>query len=218
MTEKESLLHSWQELKVNPLILESFEKVPRENFVPPAFKDQAYHDHPLPTIRNQSISQPTTIMMMLQALELERGHNVFELGAGVGYQAALISTIVGESGNVVSVEVIPELVQIAKKEMNLLGITNAKILERDGSEGFSQKAPFDRIIITAACPQIPPPLIDQLANGGIIIAPVGNLDNQTMVKGVKTNGKLDLEFLGSFRFVPMKGKHGFKEVDLYNYE
>jgi protein-L-isoaspartate(D-aspartate) O-methyltransferase len=213
MNAKQDLINQWRSMYIDEPILKAFKSIPRENFVPISFKAFAYDDHPLPTLRNQSISQPTTVMMMLQALEIKAGDKVLEIGAGGGYQAALLSKIVGRKGKVVTVEVIPELVQIARQNIKDIKIKNVHIEEGDGSTGFAEEGPYDRIIITAACPTIPQPVIDQLKNGGVIIAPVGDLESQTMVKGIKENGTLDLEFLGPFRFVPMRGKYGFQEGD-----
>tara|TARA_Y100000310_G_C20447518_1_gene699135 strand:- start:197 stop:835 length:639 start_codon:yes stop_codon:yes gene_type:complete len=211
MDAKQELLERWELMGLDEGILNAFDQIPRENFVPTSLREQAYNDHPLPTLRNQSISQPTTIMIMLQALELREGDKVFELGSGGGYQAALLSKIVGERGKVISTDVIPELVQISRKNIGSLGIKNVQIEEADGGHGFPEEAPFDKIIITAACPTIPQPIIDQLKEGGIVLAPVGDLESQTMIKGTKDKGKLELEFIGSFRFVPMRGKFGLKE-------
>ncbi len=212
---KLDLINYWQQANFSPGLLRAFEQVPRENFVPLRLRPYAYADRPLPTIRKQSISQPTTIMLMLQALQLQEGQKVFEVGAGVGYQAALISTFVGPSGKLVTSDVIPELVQIARENLAQLGLHNAFVMEADGSEGYPAEAPYDRIIITAACPSVPQPLIEQLKEGGIVVAPVGDLSSQTMVRGTKRNGRLELEFLGYFVFVPMKGKYGFEEVESY---
>ena len=210
MDSKYELLNQWRSLNVNERILNAFDSIPREKFVFGELKKLAYHDHPLPTIREQSISQPTTIVAMMEALELKEGENVFEVGAGVGYQAALLSKVVGPTGRVVSADIIPELVAIARKNVEVLELPNVTIIESDGGIGHEEAAPFDKIIITAACPTIPQPLIDQLKEGGIIIAPVGDLESQTMIRGVKNNGKLELEFIGPFRFVPMRGKYGFR--------
>ena len=206
---KEELIQFWQEKQLDQKLVAAFNQVPRERFVPKTLQEHAYKDQPLPTVRNQSISQPTTVMIMLAALELEEGHSVFELGSGGGYQAALLSNIVGVQGKVVSVEVIPELVQIARQNLSDRG--NVTIEEADGSDGYVPNAPYDRAIITAACPAIPQPVIDQLKEGGIVVAPVGDIQSQTMVKGTKSGNRLDLEVLGPFRFVPMRGKLGFKE-------
>lgn len=215
MTSKEQLLDFWKNRNINPELLLAFAQIPREMFIPPQLQHFAYEDRPLPTIRQQSISQPSTIMIMLQALELRKGEKVFEVGAGVGYQASLLANIVGKKGKVVSTEVIPELVYLAKQNMAQLDIHNATILESDGGEGYPEEAPYDRIIITAACPTVPEPLIAQLKEGGILVAPIGDLQGQTMIKGVKVNGRLELEFLGPFLFVPMKGKHGFMEMEIF---
>ena len=211
MGTKQELLDKWKEMHVDVNILAAFDFIPRENFVPISLRGEAYHDHPLPTLRNQSISQPTTIMIMLQALDLKEGEKVFEIGSGGGYQAALMSRIVGNSGKVITTEVIPELVNIARENITGLNLQNIQVEEADGSSGFLEEAPFDKVVITAACPSIPQPVIDQLKENGIVIAPVGDLESQTMVKGVKVNGKLELEFLGPFRFVPLQGKYGFEE-------
>ncbi len=215
MTTKQQLLQQWNMLNIDDAILRAFELVPRENFIAAELLGHAYDDHPLPTMRKQSISQPSTIVMMLQALELKPGEKVLEIGAGVGYQAAIISQIIGRQGKLITFDVIPELIHLARNNLQQLGITNTSVVEADGSEGCPEEAPFDKIIITAACPTIPKPIIEQLKEGGIVVAPVGDLESQTMVKGVKEQGKLQLEFLGSFRFVPLKGKHGFKEVEMY---
>lgn len=215
MTTKQELMQFWESMKVDEQLLDAFAVIPRENFISPSLQAHAYDDHPLPTLRKQSISQPSTVMIMLKALELKAGHTVFEVGAGVGYQAALISRIIGLKGKLVTTDIIPELVQLTRKNLAVLGLSNVTVLESDGSEGCSAQAPFDRIIITAACPTIPQPLIDQLKEKGIVLAPVGDLESQTLVKGTKIKGRLELEFLGPFVFVPLRGKHGFKEVDGY---
>jgi protein-L-isoaspartate(D-aspartate) O-methyltransferase len=215
MGTKQELVQFWREKKVDEDILRAFQEVPREIFVPPQLQEHAYDDHPLPTIRNQSISQPSTIVMMMQALELAPGDNVFEIGAGAGYQASLISKVIGPQGSLVTLDIIPELVQMAKENMKKQNIENVQVIEADGSEGYPQEAPFDKVIITAACPTIPQPVIDQMKEGGIVVAPVGDLDSQTMIRGTKENGKLELEFLGPFRFVPMRGKYGFKEAEMF---
>lgn len=215
MATKQQLLRFWRTLGVDEQLLAAFAEVPREQFVPKELRSHAYADHPLPTLRKQSISQPSTIIIMLRALELQPGEKVFEVGAGVGYQASIIGKIIGPQGKLITAEVIPELVHAAKKNVQELNISNVLVLESDGAEGYPDAAPFDKIIITTACPGIPQPLIEQLREGGIVVAPIGDLQSQTMVKGTKVHGRLELEFLGDFVFVPMKGKHGFVEVEAY---
>ncbi|HLC71094.1 MAG TPA: protein-L-isoaspartate(D-aspartate) O-methyltransferase [Candidatus Nanoarchaeia archaeon] len=211
MATKQQLLQFWKTMRVEEKLLRVFTKVPRENFVPASLRAHAYDDHSLPTVRNQSISQPSTVMIMLQALDLQSGDKVLEVGAGSGYQAALMSYLVGIKGKVVTIDVIPELVHFARCNTEDLKLKQVQVLEGDGAEGYIEEAPYDKIIITAACPLIPEPLIAQLKDGGIIVAPVGDLKSQTMVKATKVKGKLELEFLGNFVFVPLMGKHGFEE-------
>jgi protein-L-isoaspartate(D-aspartate) O-methyltransferase len=211
MRSKNSLIATWQQHNLSDNLLSAFTTIPRELFVPNHLQHQAYADIPLPTLRNQSISQPSTIMMMLHALHVEDGHIVLEIGAGVGYQAALLGHLVGNEGIVVSAEIIPELVHVARENIVAVHLQNVHIYEADGSTGFPDIEEFDRIIITAACPLIPEPLIQQLKENGILVAPVGDLETQTMVKGIKRNGRLEVEFLGQFRFVPLRGKYGFEK-------
>lgn len=187
-------------------VRDAFLKVNREDFIPDNHKDEAYGDYPLHIMLGQTISQPTTIAMMLEALDLKKGLKVLEIGAGSGYSASLIAEII-RPGRVFSVEIIEELAEYARK--NVAGIKNLQIVASDGSIGLQKEAPFDRIVVTAACPSIPPPLVKQLKETGILVAPVDSMFNQVMIKGRKVNGKLDTEKLGFFSFVPLKGKHGF---------
>ncbi|MBW2984156.1 protein-L-isoaspartate(D-aspartate) O-methyltransferase [Candidatus Woesearchaeota archaeon] len=211
MEDKESLIAYWQNsgLIKDKRLLEAFRKVPREKFITKGFLEEAYGDYPLPIGEGQTISQPTTVMIMTQALELKPGDKVLEVGAGSGYQAAIIAKVIGSKGKVITTEIIPELVKFAKDNLKKAGIKNAVVVEWDGSQGYEKWAPYDKIIVTAACPRIPPPLIEQLKNNGIIIAPVGSAFGQTMIKGVKKEGVLQTESLGSFMFVPLKGKYGY---------
>jgi len=163
----------------------------------------------LPIGYEQTISQPTTVLIMTEALELKKGQKVLEVGAGSGYQAALIGNLVGAKGKVITTEIIPELAKFAKANLKKAKIKNAFVVEYDGSQGYGKEAPYDRIIVTAACPEIPKPLVDQLKEGGIIIAPVGSFLGQKMVKGTKRKGGLETYSLGDFVFVPLKGKYGY---------
>lgn len=191
--------------------LKAFEGVNREEFIPEKLKNAAYEDVPLPLLRGKTISQPTTVMIMTNALELEPGEKVFEVGTGSGYQSAMIAKIIGNKGKVITTEVVPELVEFAKKNLKNAEISNVFVYEEDGSNGMTSEAPFDKIIITSACREFPKPLLDQLKPNGIIIAPVGTVQEQEMVKGIKDkNGKLELEFLGQFLFTHMYGKYGFE--------
>ena len=212
MHQKAELMKFWREnFEFRDVELKAFKEINREDFIPENLRDSAYHDIPLPLLRGKTISQPSTVMIMTHALELEEGDKVFEIGTGSGFQSAIIANIVGEKGRVITTEVVPELIQFAKQNLRKAKIENVVIHEDDGSHGMLSEAPFDKVIITAACKEFPKPLLQQLKPGGIIVGPVGNKDEQEMVKGVKDDkGRLQLEFLGQFLFSAMYGKFGFE--------
>ena len=218
MIGKQDIVRMWKEqsLITDKAVMNAFLSISREHFVPKQFTPHAYEDSPLPIICGKTISQPTTIALMTQALELKPGQTVLEIGAGSGYQAALLGHIVGPKGKIISTEVVPELVQFAKENIKKTNLKNICIVEEDGSQGFPAKAPFDRIIITAACPHhIPQTLLDQLKPEGILVGPVGDLHLQEVVKIKKlSNGLLKTSSLGEFRFLPLIGKHGFKDEEV----
>lgn len=212
MTQKTELMRFWREnFTFIDRELKAFQEIKREYFISESLMNSAYEDVPLPLIRGKTISQPTTVMMMTHALELEPGEKVFEIGTGSGYQSAIIAKIVSPKGKVITTEVVPELVYFAKQNLRKAGINNVFVFEDDGSNGMTSEAPFDKIIITAACKEFPKPLLEQLKPEGIIVGPVGDKNEQEMVKGIKDkNGHLELEFLGQFLFTPMYGKYGFE--------
>ena len=146
------------------------ERVPRHLFVAPEFRSQAYGDHPLPIGYGQTISQPYIVALMTELLHLEAQDRVLEIGTGSGYQAAILAEIVRE---VYSVETIPELAEEAAARLRELGYTNVQVRTGDGYEGWPEHAPYDGIIVTAAAAEVPPPLIEQLADGGRLVIPVG---------------------------------------------
>lgn len=211
MVQKSELVKFWNDnFGFREIELRAFQEVSREDFIPENLRNSAYEDMPLPLLRGKTISQPTTVMIMTHALELKPGEKVFEVGTGSGYQAAIIGKIIGK-GKVITTEVVPELVHFAKQNLKRAKIENVFVYEEDGSNGMPSEAPFDKIIITAACKEFPKPLLDQLKPEGIIIGPVGNQHEQEMVRGIKDkNGHLELEFLGPFLFTPMYGKYGFE--------
>jgi protein-L-isoaspartate(D-aspartate) O-methyltransferase len=151
-------------------VLEAMRAVPRERFVPPALLAQAYDDGPLPIGSGQTISQPYVVAYMTEALRVEPSHKVLEVGTGSGYQAAVLSGLVRE---VYTIEIVPELARRAEAALTALGITNVRVRTGDGYAGWPEQAPFDRIMVTAAPEMLPQPLIDQLAPGGVLVAPVG---------------------------------------------
>ena len=189
-------------------ILKAMEKIRRDVFVTKAYKESSYEDTALPLIKNQTISQPYTVAYMLQELELKKGLKVLEIGAGSGYNAALIADII-KPGKVYSVEIIKELVKLAKNNLKKTKVTNAKIIKGDGSKGYEKESKYDRIIFTASAPEIPKPLKYQLKDNGIIIGPVGGDYGQSMIKCRKIKKEFDCINLGGFIFVPLKGQYGW---------
>jgi protein-L-isoaspartate(D-aspartate) O-methyltransferase len=209
---KNSLIKHWKEnYDFTDLELNAFEEIERELFVIQELEEVAYQDTPLPILRGKTISQPSTVMIMTHALELKKGERVFEVGTGSGYQTAIISRLVGSTGKIFTTEVIPELLNFAKNNLLNSNINNFEIFEEDGSKGLKQQAKFDKIIITAACNDFPEELIEQLRVGGIIVGPVGNKDEQKMIKAIKKDdNSLEYDVLGPFLFSPLYGKYGFE--------
>jgi protein-L-isoaspartate(D-aspartate) O-methyltransferase len=191
-------------------IEEALRKIPRHLFVPENIRYMAYRDTPLSIGNNQTISQPSTVVAMTEALNVKEGQKVLEIGTGSGWQGAILAYLVGEKGFVYSLEVIKELVEFAKKNIIKLGIINMKIIVKDGSLGLEEKAPFDRIIVTAAAPDIPKSYMEQLKENGILVIPVGNLYLQEMYVVKKLKNKIKKKTIGNFMFVPLVGKYGFK--------
>ncbi len=206
---KQRLIDYWLNFKIvtDKKIIKAFEEVERKNFVTQEFIDKAYGDYPLPIGHDQTVSQPTTIMIMTQALELKKKDKVLEIGAGSGYQAAIISKL---AKKVISIEIIKDLALFAKDNIKRNNIKNVEIIHGDGSKGYKKQSPYDKIIVTAACPKIPESLIEQLKDKGIIIAPIGPSYGQVMVKSRKIKNQLITEKLGDFMFVPLKGAYGYK--------
>ena len=188
----------------DPAVLAAMLKVPRHEFVLPGFARQAYSDRALPIRENQTISQPYIVALMTQSARLKPGDKVLEIGTGSGYQAAVLAEIVGE---VYSIEIIKKLADAASATLNRLGYNNVKVKYGDGYRGWKKYAPYDVILITAAAPQIPQPLIDQLKVGGRMVAPVDNkFFAQDLILLTKEKGGLRKKFITGVRFVPMTGK------------
>jgi protein-L-isoaspartate(D-aspartate) O-methyltransferase len=194
-----------------PAILEAFRAIPREAFLSSEYADLAYGDHPLPIEAGQTISQPYIVALMIEAAEIKPGDRVLEVGAGSGYAAAVMSRI---AGNVVAIERQPDLVQIAKERMNRLGLDNVRIVEGDGTRGWDAEAPYDAILAAASGSHVPKPWIEQLADGGRIVMPVGEPNwVQKLIKVTKgPRGNLITEDLGGVRFVPLIGEEGWKDA------
>ena len=185
-------------------VLSVMELVPIHLFVPEEYQNQAYDDHPLPIGYEQTISQPYIVALMTQELHLKPEEKVLEIGTGSGYQAAVLSEIVKE---VYTIEIIPGLAKEAAERLETLGYKNIKVRHGDGFEGWEEFAPFDAIIITAAAPLVPEPLIDQLSEGGRLIMPLGNRRSlQNLILVTKKNGKTTMKSITEVIFVPMTGK------------
>jgi protein-L-isoaspartate(D-aspartate) O-methyltransferase len=182
-------------------------EMPREEFVPEAAKGIAYGDYPIPIGAGQTISQPYIVALMTELLELAPDDKVLEVGAGSGYQAAILAKL---CRRVVAVEKIKDLADRAKKTLEKLKFSNIKIVHGDGSRGEIHYAPYDAIIVTSAAPKIPQPLIDQLREGGRIVIPIGDRINQELIKGVKIKGEIETSKHCDCRFVPLKGDYGWK--------
>ncbi len=200
--QKEELIEYWKEKGIikDKNILKAFRDVRREDFVLPQYKHLAYVDSPLPILKGQTISQPTTVAIMTQLLEPKKGHKVLEIGTGSGYQAAILSKVVGREGKVYTIERIPELYEYARQRLKRF--RNVKVYLGDGSKGLEEAAPFDRIIVTAGAKTIPKPLVKQLKVNGRMVIPVGYPDQKMLVIKKKRSG-LEIEDHGYFVFVPL---------------
>ncbi|HEY3476675.1 MAG TPA: protein-L-isoaspartate(D-aspartate) O-methyltransferase [Anaerolineales bacterium] len=188
----------------NEDVLRAMRDVPRHEFVPDEYLDQAYENHPLPIGYGQTISQPYIVAWMTELLELQPGEKVLEIGTGSGYQAAILA----ELGyvDVYSIEIVPELAEIATTRLQDLGYTNVRVKQGDGYYGWPEYAPFDAIIVTAAPDHLPAPLAEQLAEGGRIVIPIGPAGlYQTLWKFVKEDGELTAYSMGGVAFVPFTG-------------
>jgi protein-L-isoaspartate(D-aspartate) O-methyltransferase len=194
-----------------PTILEAFRSVPREEFLSKDYADLAYGDHPLPIEAGLSLSQPYHVALMIQAAEMKAGDTVLEVGAGSGYAAAIMSRI---AGRVTAVERQPDLVKVAQERMQRLGFDNVRIVQGDGTRGWEPEAPYDAILAAASGSHIPPAWIDQLADGGRIVMPVGEPTFiQKLIKVTRgPAGKLITEDLGGVRFVPLIGEEGWNDA------
>ncbi len=188
----------------NELVLEAMRKVPRHLFMPPEVRQYAYIDSPVPIGAEQTISQPYIVALMTQIVDPKPQDRALEVGTGSGYQAAVLSELVQE---VYTIEIIPALAQRASKALSDLGYDRVEVRQGDGYQGWPEKSPFDIILITAAPEEIPQPLIDQLAERGRLVVPVGPAgDIQTLTLLTKVNGEVTRTSITSVRFVPMTGE------------
>jgi protein-L-isoaspartate(D-aspartate) O-methyltransferase len=186
----------------DPRVLDALRRVPRHELVPVDQRELAYEDRPLPIGRGQTISQPYVVAAMTEALALKGPERVLEIGTGSGYQAAVLALL---SRQVYSIEIEPELAARARADLARLGYANVEVRQGDGWRGWPEHAPFDAIAVTAAPEQVPPALLEQLAVGGRMVIPVGDVEQRLMLLR-KTPSGVERELLFGVRFVPMRGE------------
>ncbi len=191
----------------DPKILRAFLDVPRHEFIPEAGREEAYADYPLPLAEGQTISQPYIVALMTAALRLGGGERVLEIGAGSGYQAAILSRLARE---VYSIERVGALAERARRALERLGYRNVRVILGDGTLGWAEAAPYEAIIVTAGAPHVPAPLVDQLAEGGRLVIPVGGGYSQELLALTKEKGEIVEERMGGCVFVPLVGEQGWR--------
>ena len=204
---RQRLVETLQEKGIRDLaVLRAFEMTPRHQFVPTGIRHRAYEDSPLPIGNGQTISQPLIHARYLELLKLTGRERVLEVGTGSGYQTVLLSHLAEQ---VFSIERIPALFQLAREAIQRAGARNVSLLLGDGTVGWREYAPYDAILVSAGGPTIPQPLVDQLADGGRMLVPVGDKEEQKLVCVVKRGGEIETRDLGAVRFVPLLGMHGW---------
>ena len=213
--QREELIESlvrWGYIK-KPEIIEVFKKVPRHEFVPADIRKYAYIDQPLPIGYGQTISAPSMIAIMLDALDLKPGQKVLEIGTGSGYNASLIAELVGPEGKVFTIERIAKLADFGRANLKKTGYERVHVVVGDGTCGYKKEAPWDRILVTACAPELPKPLVEQLKIGGKLAVPVGShYMFQTLLVAEKRGEKeISVRECGGCSFVPLVGKYGWKE-------
>ncbi|MCC7558895.1 MAG: protein-L-isoaspartate O-methyltransferase [Methanobacterium sp.] len=194
-------------------VKEAMLKVPREEFMPPENSSYAYLDRPFPIGKGQTISAPHMVAIIAEKLELTDGMRILEIGTGLGYNAAVVAEIAGNEGHVYTIERIPALVEKSRENLNKTGYSDrVTVIEGDGTIGYPDKAPYDRIYGTASAPKIPEPLKKQLKIGGKLIMPMGSDYYQELVLVMRiSDDDFQTRNLGGVVFVPMIGKHGWPE-------
>jgi protein-L-isoaspartate(D-aspartate) O-methyltransferase len=208
--EREEMVHRQIEERglKNYRLLEALRKLPRHLFVQPGDEAFAYYDEPIPIGYHQTISQPYITALMTSLAALEGDETVLEIGTGSGYQAALLGML---AKRVITLERIPELAVRARKIIDALSIANVEIITGDGTSGYPETSPYQAILVTAAAPSVPQALLDQLADGGRLIIPVGSHSLQQLQVWQRTGSRFDSEDILPVVFVPLLGQFGWKE-------
>lgn len=189
-------------------VLRAFEATPRHAFVPTGIRHRAYEDAPLPIGSGQTISQPSIHARYLELLRLTGRERVLEVGTGSGYQTVLLSQLVAQ---VFSIERIPALLHQAREAIQRSGASNVSLLLGDGTIGWREYGPYDAILVSAASPAVPAPLVDQLADGGRMLIPIGGMEEQALMMYRKLGGAIESKEVAPVRFVPLYGTHGWDE-------
>jgi protein-L-isoaspartate(D-aspartate) O-methyltransferase len=192
----------------NERVLAAMEKIPRHLFVPEDLRRAAYEDRPLPIGEGQTISQPYIVALMTELLDPHAGDRILEIGAGSGYQAAILAELASE---VITIERIPSVAAQARRNLSLAGSRRVEVIVANGTLGYPAKAPYQGILVTAGTPEVPPPLIGQLADGGRLVAPVGPHGIQELVRVLREGEKIRRESHGGVVFVPLIGEFGWRE-------
>lgn len=195
----------------DPRVLEAMRTVPRHAFVPAEHRRLAYADGPLPIGNDQTISQPYIVALMTQLLDLKGNERVLEVGTGSGYQAAILAQLAAE---VHTIERFPQLARLAARILRDLDLKNVIVHVGDGSRGLYEFAPYDAILVTAGSPQVPPPLFDQLADGGRLVIPVGGRSGQYLERWRRHGTEVFREELTPVAFVPLRGEFGWQDRDM----
>ena len=188
----------------------AFRNIPRHEFVPKSELDRAYYNEPLSIMKDQTISQPGVVSRMTEWLDVKDGQKILEIGTGSAWQTAILSYLVG-TGIVYSIERHSELVKFARKNLEKFELDNSNVILGDGTLGYPKESPFDRIIITAACTEIPLPLLEQLGENGLLIAPVGDSSQSLILLKKTSEGIVEIKNQPNYIFVPLLGKFGKKE-------
>ncbi len=200
-----------EELNISDKVARAMMKVPRHLFVPKNYEREAYVDTPLPIGFGQTISAPHMVAIMCELLDLKEGEKVLEVGGGSGYHCAVVAEIVGKKGKVIAIERIPELAERARQVLKLLGYDNVKIVVGDGTKGYPEDAPYDKIYVTASAPDVPKPLLDQLKPGGRMVIPIGRYEQYLYIVDKDEKGNVRKRIWGPVRFVLLVGEYGFKD-------
>jgi protein-L-isoaspartate(D-aspartate) O-methyltransferase len=187
-------------------VLRAIEMTPRHAFVPTGLRHRAYEDAPLPIGNGQTISQPWVHARYLELLKLTGREKVLEIGTGSGYQTVLLAHLASQ---VFSIERIPALLQQARENIQRAGVNNVSLLMGDGTIGWREYAPYDAILVGAGAPSVPQPLLDQLAEGGRLLIPIGDREEQKLVVADRKNGQIEMHDVAPVRFVPLVGHHGW---------